>query len=193
MSRLVTQAVRLCLGLSIINAVAGPVPSLAEALTPGLIQYDFEIKDDQVARACHALLLITNFPKPEAVKFTIIFTFKKGAHAAFVGFAVDVGDMQYQDGKPKGITKIPLASAEFTSKTFDSAGRMYATDMGDGGVGASTNDINDSAAFVSAFASGEFAITFTRQGSPSSRTYVINQPPPIEVLKKFLDCAQTYK
>lgn len=183
------------LGLWVIFLALVPLlihAALADTLKPVSAKYEFEIKDSQIVRSCHLLLILLNPPRPEVVKFTILFDFKKETHKAVFGFIADVGDEMFKDGRFSGIRKAYLSSSQFTSKNFNSVGRMYPLNMGDGGVGAATSDIQDAFAYLTAVEHGNFAITFVRQGSPSSRTYLINQPPPPETMNKFLDCVSTY-
>jgi hypothetical protein len=172
---------------------ASGLPAAAETVVPKEISYEFEVIEDEVAKSCHLLILIVNYPSPEAVNFKVLFTFKKGTHQAFYGFIADAGDMQYRNGIASGFNKVPLVEAEFLSATFNSAGRLSVSTADDGGVFGGTSDLVTASAFLKAVMVGNFAISFRRQGSMASRTYEIHDPPPASEFGKFLECAASYR
>jgi hypothetical protein len=155
------------------SLLLGRGPAMADVVTSPSVQFDFEITEDQVAKSCHLLVLIVNYPNPEAVNFKVLFTFGKGTHQAFCGFIADAGDVQYQNGNFAGLKKVPLAEAEFSSSTFESAGRFHMNAAEDGGVFGSTGDLPNAAAYLRAVVIGDFSITIRRSNAFGYRTYLI--------------------
>jgi hypothetical protein len=84
-----------------------------------------------------------------------------------------------------------LAKAAFVSKFFNSAGRLFDTDFGDGGKGATTTDESNGEAFLTAFRNGDFDISFVAQDGSEERTYHVSDPPPPSVVQRFSDCLKT--
>jgi hypothetical protein len=163
----------------------------AETLEPLAVRYDVEMSQDKVGAVCHLLVLIANFPRlPEQVKFTLTVAVAKQTETTYVGFIVDVGDISVKNGLPGGITQAPLSSAALYSRVFNSPGRLYGGPTEDGGVQMSTTDPTTADGLMTAVASGDFTIEFTRRGVPASRAYHVVQPPSADVWDRFSSCAQ---
>jgi hypothetical protein len=109
---------------------------------------------------------------------------------AFTGFTLDVGNLLFQNGLIAGTQKTPLATAAFASKSFNSFGRLYDVDMGDGGRGANTADAQTAFDFLTAVFSGDFEIAFIAKGVPLERAYHIVDGPPPNIIRKFKDCME---
>ena len=133
------------IGLVVIVLILGR-PTAADVVTPREVKFEFEVTDDQVAKACHLLVLMVNYPNPEAVNFKVVFTFEKRTDHSFYGFIVDVGDAHYRNGQFAGMEHVPLDAAEFLSPTFNSTGRFH-MNVGDSGVFGSTADLETASAF----------------------------------------------
>lgn len=179
------------IGLVVIVLILGR-PTAADVVTPREVKFEFEVTEDQVAKACHLLVLMVNYPNPEAVNFKVVFTFEKRTDHAFYGFIVDVGDAHYRNGQFAGMEHVPLDAAEFLSPTFNSTGRFH-MNVGDSGVFGSTADLETASAFLRAVMAGNFEISFRRRDSVGFRTYLILSAPLPGEFQKFLGCAATYR
>ncbi len=160
----------------------------AETLTPKFLQYEAEVKQDNVSKSCNVALLLTNIPAPEIVNLKLFAARTKQGNVAFFGLTLDVGDLAFANGLPSKTNKALLSKASFDSPSFSSAGRLNGGPIEDGGVLLSTADAETGELLSASFLRGQFSITFVRKGSLSSRTYVISQAPPSDVQNQFRAC-----
>lgn len=165
-------------------------PASAETLTPKEIQYEFAQTNSGGLRKCSIVLLLLNVPSPETVNFQLMVIHKPPTGPSFAGFSMDVGDLKFVNGLPGGAQKATLASAAFVSPSFSSVGRLNGGPVADGGVLQSSADPATIAGFVIAFSSGNFALSFVRDGVPGSRTYQVASPPPPDVRQQFYRCVE---
>ncbi|MGA8689586.1 MAG: hypothetical protein WB662_06680 [Methyloceanibacter sp.] len=101
---------------------------------------------------------------------------------------MDVGNLKFSQSLPSGTEATKLAKAAFGSKSFNSAGRLFDTDFGNGGRGATTTDDSTGEAFLTAFLKGDFDISFVAQDGSEERQYHVSDPPPSSVIQRFDDC-----
>ena len=165
----------------------------AETLTPSSVEYDIEAKHDKIAASCTIMLTVLNYPiSPEALNFRA--GVWRGTDPAtrpagtFAGFTLDVGNLLFENGVITGTQKTPLARAAFGSTKFNSVGRLYEADMGDGGRGANTVDPQTALDFMTAVFEGNFDIAFTAKDLPLQRTYHISDAPPASIVQRFHEC-----
>lgn len=163
----------------------------AEPLIPKHFQYEFEVKQDSAGKVCHLLLLLINIPAPEVINLKLVAGKSSQGHVAFFGLIFDVGDMTFVNGLPSKTAKTPLFKASFDSKSFSSTGRLNGGPVDDGGVMLSTVDPATGGSLFASFLSGQFSISFVRKGELNTRTYVISQPPPVDVKNQFSACIAT--
>jgi hypothetical protein len=137
------------------------------------VKFEFEANGAD-PRVCHLMALIMNVPRsPEAAKLSLTYAESKTQNVAFVGFAFDVGDTQFANGLPAGITPARLSSAEISAPGFTTTGRLFGGPVPDGGIMMSTQDPETARLLMGIFFEGNFRVTFARQGSAASRTYVM--------------------
>src|SRR5262249_30354784 len=159
------------------------------------IEYNVEIKREKTAASCAIMVTVMNFPiSPEALNFRAGVWQGIGQDnriSTFTGFTLDVGNLQFRNGIIAGTQKTPIATAAFASKRFNSFGRLYEVDLGDGGRGANTADPETGVAFLTAVFGGDFEIAFIAKGVPLERTYHIADGPPTDVVRRFQTCLDT--
>ena len=152
-----------------------------------------EVKREKTAASCAITLVILNLPaSPEALNFRALVA--KGIEPetlTFTGFSLDVGNLKFSQGLPSVTEVTKLANIAFVSRGFNSAGRLFEGDFGNGGRGAMTSDENNGDAFLTAFRGGDFDISFVAQDGSEERTYHVTDPPPSSVVQRFSDCLKT--
>jgi hypothetical protein len=173
------------LGLILVAVV---LPCAAEEITPLGTEWSFERKAGSGAQTCNLILTMVNIPaSPESVN--VHFIVGAMGNASVYGFTLDVGDMFFKNGQPERIDKVPIQSAQFLSQAFNSPGRMFAADAGDGGIMISTRDPNTAAEFLKVVLGGDFKIAFKRDGGTVSRLYAVHQRASPADLSQYAACA----
>jgi hypothetical protein len=157
--------------------------------TPDQIRYDFEAKVDPKARTCSLMAMIMRLDQPEAVNFRLIYGFKRPKTNPFMGFALDVGDLTYENSVPIGIKPTELTGGDITSRSFSSS-NMDGGPVGDGGVIKIAQNKEAARQLVETVFSGSFSVNFSRQGGQTN-TYIVTKPVPEEVLEKFAACTES--
>lgn len=159
----------------------------AEEIKPAGTEWSFERKTGGGAETCNLILSMFNAPvSPESVN--VHFLVGVRGNASVFGFTVDVGDIVFSGGRPQRIDKVPIQSAAILSETFNSPGRMYSTDAGDGGLAIATPDPVIATQMLTVAIGGDFKIAFTRDGGRVSREYIVHQQPSPADLQQFTAC-----
>jgi hypothetical protein len=165
-------------------------PAYSDTISDPAVNFEFEANGTD-PRVCHLTALIMNVPRsPEAAKLSLTYAESKSQNVAFVGFALDVGDTQFANGLPAGITPAKLSSAEISAPEFTTTGRLFGGPIPDGGIMMSTQDPETARLLMGIFFEGSFRVTFARQGSAANRTYVVRNAPDPNVVQQFLRCAK---
>jgi hypothetical protein len=158
------------------------------------VEYDVEVKRDKNTASCAIMITVMNYPiSPEALNFRAGVwqgTGQENRVLTFTGFTLDVGNRLFKNGLVAGAQKTPIVTAAFASKGFNSFGRLYDVDMGDGGRGANTADAQTAIDFLTAVWGGDFDIAFVAKGVPLERTYHIAAGPPLNIIQRFKDCLE---
>ena len=161
----------------------------AEEIRPAATEWSFERKTGGGAETCNLILSMVNVPvSPESVN--VHFLVGGMGNVSAYGFTVDVGDMFFSNGRPQRIDKVPIQSAALLSEMFNSPGRMYSTDAGDGGLMIATPDPMIALQFLAVAIGGDFRIAFTRDGGRVSREYIVHQQPSPADLQQFSACTK---
>jgi hypothetical protein len=163
--------------------------AIPESMIPEKVDYGFEAKSsDPDAGSCVIRATLSSFT-PEIVDFRagVWAASNNGRPKMVAGFILDVGVWAYKNHKPVALNKTPISEAFFSSKTFNSRGRLYDVDFGDGGRGELTGDGSVGGLFMLAVNTGDYDLTFAAQGI-DERTYHVAVPPAAYVLVQYQDC-----
>ena len=103
---------------------------------------------------------------------------------------IAVFDATFVSGIATNFTPVPLSQASFSGFEFSSPGRLVTTLETGGTIFLSAPNDSVAGAMTSAFQLGHAALSFTRAGSTSFRSYSITSGPPASVMEQFITCVQ---
>jgi len=163
--------------------------ALAETVVPEKVEYGVEAKLSNPSAGSCLIGASLSSTAPEVVNFRAgaWSGSNNGSRQMYLGFTLDVGNWIYKDGLPIALKRTPVSETFFASKTFNSRGRFYDVDFGDGGHGQITGDASVGSLFLFAVYVGNFDITFSAPGI-DERTYHVNEAPAPPVLADYHRC-----
>ena len=179
------------IGIALVCVAAGLwfglVPVAAETIIPSKIAYTAKMFDGAEVKLCLLTLEVRNPPDAETVEFSAVMGWDKIQQVVAGGFTFAVVDVDASEQGPQR-PYIKLASAGFSSASFNSAGLVQNTDR-DNVVWTWTRGADDMLAFLNAFMLGDFRLLFARAEPARLRTYQVTAAPPQHVKDSFIECA----
>lgn len=154
------------------------------------IEYKATVNEDPAAKVCQLALVLGDGSPGEAVNFQLIVAQMKRegtlAGPLVTGFTVD--SRKLDRAQPRFSPRAKLASVAFVSERYTSVALPKLVPFNDGSVAASTLDLAEGKALITAVLRADFELLFTRKNSIAADSYKVSSPPPADVLSEFSVC-----
>ncbi len=161
---------------------------MADAIIPTQIQWLFSKGPGEKTDECGLTLAFSNYPGPEIglVRFSLISS--KTEDRSVFGFAINLADVIYKNGKPVSHKDIPLADGAIEADNFSSRGRLHSSIQEDGSLWLWASEYNTALDMSNAVLFNKISVYIKRKNSENIRLYVIGSGPPPDKVHQFNEC-----